>query len=54
MTMVVVTHEMCFAKEVGTRILFLDSGMILEEGTPEEIFKTPKEERTKSFLAQVL
>ena len=54
MTMVVVTHEMGFAKEVGTRILFLDSGMILEEGTPEEIFKTPKEERTKSFLAQVL
>ena len=54
MTMVVVTHEMGFAKEVGTRILFLDSGMILEEGTPEEIFKTPREERTKSFLAQVL
>ena len=54
MTMVVVTHEMGFAKEVGTRILFLDSGMILEEGTPEEIFKTPKEQRTKSFLAQVL
>ena len=54
MTMVVVTHEMGFAKEVGTRILFLDSGIILEEGTPEEIFKTPKEERTKSFLAQVL
>ena len=54
MTMVIVTHEMGFAKEVGTRILFLDSGMILEEGTPEEIFKTPKEERTKSFLAQVL
>lgn len=54
MTMVVVTHEMGFAKEVGTRILFLDSGMILEEGTPEKIFKTPKEERTKSFLAQVL
>ena len=54
MTMVVVTHEMGFAKEVGTRILFLDSGMILEEGTPDEIFKTPKEERTKSFLAQVL
>lgn len=54
MTMVVVTHEMGFAKEVGDRILFMDNGIILEEGTPEEIFTNPKEERTKEFLSKVL
>lgn len=54
MTMVVVTHEMGFAREVGTRILFMDDGVIAENGTPEEIFNAPKNERTKSFLSKVL
>ena len=54
MTMVVVTHEMGFAKEVGTRVLFVDHGTILEEGTPEEVFDHTREERTKNFLATVL
>ncbi len=54
MTMVVVTHEMGFAKEVADRVIFMDSGMIVEEGTPEEIFENPKNERTKSFLNKVL
>ena len=54
MTMIVVTHEMGFAREVGTRILFMDEGVILESGTPEEIFDNPKNERTKGFLSKVL
>ncbi|MBQ9166508.1 MAG: amino acid ABC transporter ATP-binding protein, partial [Oscillospiraceae bacterium] len=54
MTMVVVTHEMGFAREVATRVLFMDGGGIVEQGTPEEIFSNPKEERTKSFLSKVL
>lgn len=54
MTMVVVTHEMGFAKEVGTRILFMDEGTILEEGTPKEFFGNPKTERSKDFLSKVL
>ena len=54
MTMVVVTHEMGFAREVGDRVLFIDDGRILVEGTPEEIFDNPKEERLKSFLSEVL
>ena len=54
MTMVVVTHEMGFAREVGTRILFMDDGVIAERGTPDEIFNSPKNERTKSFLSKVL
>ena len=54
MTMVVVTHEMGFAKEVGDRILFMDEGRIIEEGTPEEIFQNPKNLRTKDFLSKVL
>ncbi len=54
MTMVVVTHEMGFAKEVASRVLFMDEGMIMEEGTPSEIFDNPKNERTKSFLSKVL
>ena len=54
MTMVIVTHEMSFAKEVATRVLFVDGGEILEEGTPAEVFDTPKHERTKSFLSKVI
>ncbi|WP_017436965.1 amino acid ABC transporter ATP-binding protein [Saccharococcus caldoxylosilyticus] len=54
MTMVVVTHEMGFAREVGDRVLFMDGGYIVEEGTPSEIFDHPKHERTKSFLSKVL
>lgn len=54
MTMVVVTHEMGFAKEVATRVLFVDDGQILEEGTPSEIFDHPKHERTQSFLSKIL
>ena len=54
MTMVVVTHEMGFAREVGDRILFMDNGKILEEGTPEEIFNNPKNPRTIDFLSKVL
>jgi len=54
MTMVVVTHEMGFAREVGERVLFMDGGIIVEEGEPKELFENPKEERTKSFLSKVL
>lgn len=54
MTMVIVTHEMRFAKEVGDRILFLDDGYLVEEGTPREIFEQAKEARTKEFLSKVL
>ena len=54
MTMVVVTHEMGLAKEVGDRKLFMDEGRIIEEGTPEEIFQNPKNSRTKDFLSKVL
>ncbi|MCX0404324.1 amino acid ABC transporter ATP-binding protein [Clostridium perfringens] len=54
MTMVVVTHEMGFAKEVGDRILFMDEGRIIEEGTSEDIFQNPKNSRTKDFLSKVL
>lgn len=54
MTMVVVTHEMGFAKEVGDRILFMDDGQVMEQGTPDEIFNHPKSERTKDFLSKVL
>ena len=54
MTMVVVTHEMGFAKEVGNRVLFMDEGKILEEGTPTEIFENPKHPRLQEFLAKVL
>lgn len=54
MTMVVVTHEMGFAREVGDRVIFVDGGNILEEGTPEEIFSNAKEERTRSFLSKIL
>ena len=54
MTMVVVTHEMGFAKEVGDRVLFMDEGRVLEEGTPKEIFENPKNPRTQDFLRKVL
>lgn len=54
MTMVVVTHEMGFAREVGDRVIFMDQGLIVEEGTPEEVFTRPKHERTKAFLSKVL
>ncbi len=53
MTMVVVTHEMAFAREVGSRLLFMDNGVIAEQGTPEEVFQNPKNERTKEFLRRV-
>lgn len=54
LTMVIVTHEMSFAKEVSDRVIFMDKGVIAEAGTPEEIFNHPKEERTKAFLSRVL
>lgn len=54
MTMVVVTHEMGFARQVGTRVIFMDDGLIAEEGEAEELFTNPKEERTKEFLSKVL
>ena len=54
MTMVVVTHEMGFAREVGDRLVFMDEGRIVEEGTPREVFESPKEARTRDFLQKVL
>ena len=54
MTMVVVTHEMGFAREVGTRVMFMDEGKIIEENTPEGLFSSPKSERLRSFLAKML
>jgi len=54
MTMVVVTHEMGFAREVGSRVLFMDEGRIVEEGTPEEVFSNPRNARTQDFLGKVL
>ena len=54
MTMVVVTHEMGFAKEVANRIVFMDEGKILEESTPAEFFTNPQEERARSFLSRIL
>ncbi len=53
-TMIVVTHEMGFAKEVADRVIFMDNGFIVEQGTPEEIFNTPKSERLVSFLGSML
>lgn len=53
-TMVVVTHEMGFAKEVASEVVFMDGGVIVEQGRPEEIFEFPKEERTQQFLARIL
>ncbi len=54
MTMAIVTHEMGFAKEVADRVIFMDEGFIVEQGTPDELFNHPKNERTKSFLSKVL
>ena len=54
MTMATVTHEMGFAREVASRVIFMDEGRIVEEGTPEEIFEHPQSDRLKSFLAKVL
>ena len=54
MTMIVVTHEMAFAKEVGSRVMFMADGTLIEEGTPQEIFENPKSERLQSFLSKVL
>ncbi len=54
MTMVIVTHEMGFAREVASRVLFIDQGVIMEEGTPKQIFEAPQNERTKLFLSKVL
>lgn len=54
MTMIVVTHEMGFAREVGDRVVFMDDGQIIEEGTPQEIFTNPKQERTKLFISKIL
>ena len=54
MTMVVVTHEMGFAKEMGDRVLFMDQGLLVEEGTPDQVFNNPQHERTKAFLSKVL
>lgn len=54
MTMVIVTHEMGFAKEVADRVLFIDGGKVLEQGTPQELFQNPQQERTQNFLAKVL
>ncbi len=54
MTMVIVTHEMGFAKEVADRVIFMDGGLVIEEGSPAQVFEAPKEERTKDFLSKVL
>ena len=54
MTMIIVTHEMGFAREVGTRLLFVDGGYIVEQGKPKDVFENPKEERTRAFLSKIL
>ena len=54
LTMLVVTHEMAFARDVANKVVFMDQGVIVEEGTPQEIFTNPKEERTKEFLSRML
>ena len=54
MTMVIVTHEIGFAREVADRVIFMDGGYIVEEGTPSEVFSSPKAQRTKDFLDKVL
>lgn len=51
-TMIIVTHEMAFARDVSSQVIFMDGGCILEQGTPEEVFENPKEERTKQFLSR--
>ena len=54
MTMVIVTHEMGFAREVASRVLFIDQGVVMESGTPQEVFSNPSNDRTKLFLSKVL
>jgi polar amino acid transport system ATP-binding protein len=54
MTMVMVTHEMGFAREVADRVIMMDDGVIIEEATPSEMFENPREERTQAFLSQIL
>ena len=54
LTMIVVTHEMGFAKDVASRVVFMDKGVIVEEGPPEQVFKNPKNERTREFLSRYL
>ena len=54
LTMIVVTHEMTFARDVSSRVIFMDGGVIVEEGEPQEIFNTPKVQRTKDFLSRLL
>ena len=53
-TMIVVTHEMGFARQVGDRVLFMDGGMVVESGTPQQLFDSPREERTRAFLKAIL
>ena len=53
MTMIVVTHEMGFARDVADRVIFMDGGVIVEEGTPDEVFDHPKSDRTKDFLGHI-
>ena len=53
MTMIIVTHEMSFAKNVSDQVIFMDNGIVLEKGTPEDVFENPKEERTKQFLGKI-
>jgi polar amino acid transport system ATP-binding protein len=54
MTMMVVSHEMGFARRVANRVLFMDEGVLVEEGTPDEVFDNPREERTRRFLSNIL
>lgn len=54
LTMIVVTHEMTFARDVSSRVIFMDGGVIVEEGAPQEIFNAPKVQRTKDFLSRLL
>jgi ABC-type histidine transport system ATPase subunit len=54
MTMMVVTHEMGFAREVGTHLVFMDDGRVVEEGNPKDVFRSPRHDRTRQFLSKVL
>jgi polar amino acid transport system ATP-binding protein len=54
MTMIVVTHEMGFAREVGTHLVFMDQGVVVEEGRPTEVFANPRHDRTRAFLSRIL
>jgi polar amino acid transport system ATP-binding protein len=54
MTMIVVTHEMGFAREVGDKVVFMDEGVVVEEGQPNEVFSNPKHQRTRTFLSRIL